>query len=107
MSDLWSEMEKDGGDFLSTFGRDIVFRGKKVRVLLNTNPVDQAMMDGGFVYRAVFQVSFFAPEGSEFALRPPEQGEQMDVYGRAFTITTQTYRPPDPWIACTVQSATQ
>jgi len=104
---LWDEMAADGDEFLSTFGREVVFRGKKVIALVNTNPVDQMMMDGGFVYRANFKIRFLVKPTDSLAKDPPTQGEQMDVYGRPYTITSITYRPPSPWIDCQVQSATQ
>lgn len=104
---LWEEMEADGDEFLSTFGKSVVFRGKTHIVLIGTAPVDQMFSDGGFVYRAYYRIRILAKAGSELRKDPPAQGEQIEVYGRPYTITGVTDRPPSPWIDLNVQSSTQ
>jgi hypothetical protein len=104
---LWDEITADGDEFLSTFGREVTFRNKKVVVLVNTNPVDQMFSEGGFVYRATFKIRFLCKPNSELSNTPPAQGEQVEVYGRPYTVTSVTNRPPSPWIDCQVQSSTQ
>lgn len=104
---LWEEMSSDGDEFLSTFGKPIVFRGKSLIVLINSSPVDQMMMDGGFVYRGYYRIRMLVKMEDPLRNRPPEQGEQVEVYGRQYTITGVTNRPPSPWIDINVQSSTQ
>lgn len=104
---LWEEMAADGDEFLSTFGKPIVFRGKTRLALINTSPVDQLMQDGGFVYRAYYRLRILAKDTDQLRREPPEQGEQVEVYGRPYTITGVTNRPPSPWIDLNVQSSTQ
>lgn len=103
---LWEEMAADGDEFLSTFGKPVVFRGKTHVVLIGTSPVDQMFTDGGFVFRANYRIRILAKDGSELRRDPPEQGEQIEVYGRPYTIISVTNRPPSPWIDIVTQSST-
>lgn len=104
---LWDEMLADGDEILATFGREATFRGKKVLVMVNTNQMDQLMMDGGFAYKAHFRIRFLLRPGTDLHAQPPKSGEQLSLFGSAFTIVSVTYRPPSPWMDVQVQSSTQ
>lgn len=99
---LWSEMEKDGPEFLKTFGRPIVFRGINMSALVSRAPVDQMLVDGGFQYNSYYTVRILIPMGSELEMNPPKDGEFVTVFGRKYTITGITHRPPSPWIDLSV-----
>lgn len=100
---LWSEMEKDGDEFLKEFGRVITFRGKPVVALIDNNPLDEMMVAGGMQINASFRVRFLAKTGSTMQLSPPKFGEQINIYGRHYTVVSITYRPPSPWFDTVVQ----
>lgn len=104
---LWEEMASDGEYILDEFGRTVTFRTVPVVVLLDQNPLEQMIGDGGFIYRAGFRVRILAPAGNPLRINPPEQGEIFTIFGREYTITTVTNRPPSPWIDCQVVSTTQ
>lgn len=97
-------MAADGEEFLLTFGKPIVFRGKQKIVLISTSPVDQMFTDGGFVYRAYYRIRMLVKLDDPLRQEPPKQGEQLEVYGRQYTVTSVTNRPPSPWIDVSVQS---
>jgi hypothetical protein len=98
MPSLWEEMESDGPEFLETFGRPIVFRGQTISALIGRSAEMQSLTDGGFIYSGSFNVRIFAPTGTPFANELPEQGERMVIWGKEYTITGITARPPAPWI---------
>lgn len=104
---LWSEMEQDGTAILEEFGRAVTFRNVSRTVLLDSNPLEQIVGDGGFIYRAGFRVRILAGAGHPLRVSPPTQGEIFTIFGREYTITTVTNRPPSPWIDCQVISTTQ
>ena len=104
---LWSEIASDGDEILECFGRSVTFRGTTHTVLLAQNPLEQMMGDGGFIFRAGFNVRMLAKDGSALRLNPPAQGEIFTIFGREYTATSITNRPPSPWIDCLVQSTTQ
>ena len=104
---LWSEMESDGEQIVEEFGRTVTFRGVSRKVLLDQNPLEQIVGDGGFIFRAGFRVRILAPAGHPLRISVPSQGEIFTIFGREYTITTVTNRPPSPWIDCQVLSTTQ
>lgn len=107
MPSIWDEMRKDAPSFLKEFGRDVTFRGKTWKVMLENNPLDQMMMDGGMVVKASFKVRFYAEKGGPLEKNPPKFGEQLGIYGRPFTVVSITYHPPSPWYDVVVHSTTQ
>ena len=98
MGSLWQEMENDGPEFLETFGRPIVFRGKAGVALISRNPIGQLMADGGMTYNANHSVRMFIPEGSEYSVNRPKQGEFIHFFGQKHTILEITDRRPSPWV---------
>lgn len=100
---LWSEMEEDAIDILYEVGRSVTFRGMKHDVLIDVNPLDEVMSRGGMQIDASYRVRWLAKRGSALEKEPPAFGEQVEVYGRMFTIVTITRRPPSPWIDTVVQ----
>lgn len=96
-------MANDGEQMLREFGRVVIFRGQQVIALVDNNPLDEVMVVGGMQINASYRIRWLAKKDSHLAKNPPEFGEQVDVYGRAFTIVTITNRPPSPWIDTTVQ----
>ena len=104
---LWEEMASDGEYILEEFGRIVTFRTVARTVLLDQNPLEQMIGEGGFIYRAGFRVRILAPAGHTLRVTPPEQGEIFTIFGREYTVTSVTNRPPSPWIDCQVISTTQ
>jgi hypothetical protein len=104
---LWSEIANDGDEILEVFGRPATFRGSPITILLDNNPLEQALSDGGFVYRSGFKVRVLVRAGEALYATPPTQGEIFTIFGREYSITTITHRPPSPWIDCQVISTTQ
>lgn len=104
---LWSEIANDGDEILATFGRPVLFRNENYTVLIDQNPLEQVLGDGGFTYRSGFKVRMLIKENSALFFNLPQQGEQMIVFGREYTITTLTYRPPSPWVDLQVISTNQ
>jgi len=104
---LWDEISADGSQFLSEFGRSITFRGISVVALVDTNPIEQALENGGFVYTSGYRVRMLAVAGSVYAVTPPRHGESMAVYGHPYTIKQVTVRPPSPWIDVFVIASNQ
>jgi hypothetical protein len=96
-------MEQDGEEMLSEFGRVVVFRGQQVIALIENNPLDEVMQRGGMQVEASYRIRWLARKGGPIEARPPEFGEQVEVYGRMFTVVTITRRPPSPWIDTVVQ----
>lgn len=91
-------MEKDGPEFLKTFGRPIKFRGVDILGMVSRTPVDQMLVDGGFRYDSQYTVRVLIPMGSEWDVEPPKHGEHLTLFGRQYTIVAITSRPPDPWV---------
>lgn len=104
---IWEEMEADGPDLLKNLGKVVIFRGQQMLALIDRNPFDQMMGDGGMVVRASYRIRFFAKKKTPLYIEPPKYGEQVSLYGRDFTITSVTPRFPEPWFDVMVQSATQ
>jgi hypothetical protein len=104
---LWEEMANDGASILAELGRPVVFRGVTYSALLDQNPLEQMMQDGGFVYRAGFKVRLLVVSGDALYTTPPHQGEIFTIFGREYTITSITSRRPSPWLDCMVISTTQ
>jgi hypothetical protein len=104
---LWDEISADGSQFLSEFGRSITFRGISVVVLIDTNPIEQNLENGGFVYTSGFRVRMLAVAGSTYATTPPANGEVMTIYGDPYTVKQVTIRPPSPWIDAFVIASNQ
>jgi hypothetical protein len=104
---LWEEIAADGEYILAEFGRTVTFRTLSTTVLVDQNPLEQIIGDGGFIYRAGFRIRLLCPPAHPLRLNPPEQGEIFIVFGREYTVTTVTNRPPSPWIDCNVISTTQ
>lgn len=100
---LWEEMEQDGEEILQEAGRVVVFRGQQYHVLVDVNPLDEVMSRGGMQIEASYRVRWLVKKGGPLEQRPPDFGEQVEVYGRPFTIVTITRRPPSPWIDTVVQ----
>lgn len=100
---LWEEMEQDGEEILTEVGRVVIFRGQQYMVMIDSNPMDEVMVRGGMQVNASYRVRWLAKRGSPIDQRPPDFGEQVEVYGKAFTIVTITRRPPSPWIDTVVQ----
>ena len=98
MGNIWDEIANDAPKILAEVGREVEFRGKKILVLLDTNPLSQDIGDGGFIYSSGFRVRMLALKGSDYQLNPPKQGERMAIYDRSHTIKRVTQRYPDPWI---------
>ena len=90
MGSLWEEMSEDGPEFLETFGRPIKFRG--------IDSIAQMMADGGMTYDGNHTVRLYAPEGSDYYVNVPKQGEQLSFFGRKHTILSVAERRPSPWI---------
>lgn len=103
MGNIWDELTNDGPEFLEEFGRTVVFRNQTFKALVSRAPVEQMLTNGGFAYNSSYSVRIYAPEGSALTIEPPDQGEHMTVFGRRYTITNVTYRPPDPWLDVGVQ----
>lgn len=104
---LWDEISADGSQFLSEFGRSITFRGINVVALVDRNPIEQNLEDGGFVYTSGYRVRLLAVAGSTYAVTPPVSGEVMTIYGAKYTIKQTTIRPPSPWIDVYVIASNQ
>jgi hypothetical protein len=100
---LWEEMEIDGEEILLEAGRVVVFRGQQYTVLVDVNPLDEVMSRGGMQVEGSYRVRWLSKKDSPLDQRPPEFGEQVEVYGKPFTIVTITRRPPSPWIDTVVQ----
>ena len=98
MPTLWEEMEGDGPEFLETFGRPVIFRSQEIKALVGRSAEMQSLTDGGFTYSGSFNVRIFAPSDSPYAKDTPQQGERMVIWGKEYTITGITPRPPSPWI---------
>lgn len=104
---IWDEIAADGTEFLSEFGREIIFRDKKVVALIDTNPIEETLETGGFVYRSGYRVRLLAVKGSDHAKTPPRHGESMSIYSEPYTIRQVTNRPPSPWIDVFVIASNQ
>lgn len=104
---LWDEMASDGEQILEEFGRTVTFRTVARTVLLDQNPLEQVVGDGGFIYRSGFRVRILAPAGDPLRVSPPTQGEIFTIFGKEYSITTITNRPPSPWIDCQVIATDQ
>lgn len=100
-------MAVDGASILLELGRPVTLRGVTRQALLDQNPLEQMMGDGGFIYRAGFKVRLLVVSGDALYTNPPRQGEIFTIFGREYTITTITSRPPSPWLDCQVVSTTQ
>lgn len=100
-------MSDDGDEILETFGRPVTFRGTVYSVLISQNPLEQSLSDGGFIFKAGFNIRMLIKAGSALASNRPRQGEIFTYDGREYTITTVTYRPPSPWFDTAVISSTQ
>jgi hypothetical protein len=98
MGNIWDELTNDGPEFLTEFGRTVVFRNQTFKALVSRAPVEQMLTNGGFAYNSSYNVRIYAPEGTTLMLDPPTQGEHITVFGRRYTITNVTNRPPDPWV---------
>ena len=98
MGNIWDELTNDGPEFLTEFGRTVVFRNQTFKALVSRAPVEQMLTNGGFAYNSSYSVRIYAPAGSTLAVTPPDQGEYMTVFNARYTITMVTNRPPDPWI---------
>lgn len=98
MSDFYNDIARDCNEILANLGRDIEFRDKKLKALLDNNPVEEVLSDGGFVYKAGYRVRLVADIQSKFISDPPNQGEIMVIYGREHTITKVSQRQPSPWL---------
>lgn len=72
-------------------------------MLIDVNPLDEVMVAGGMQRNSSYRIRWLAKRGSPLDMTPPDFGEQVEVYGRAFTIFTITRRPPSPWIDTVVQ----
>jgi hypothetical protein len=94
---LWDEMRSDAKEFLTDFGREITFRGKKYIVILGENNVHDQLDVGGFTFAARYRVRFYVEEGSDLEKNPPELGERVYIFGNTYAIDYKTYRPPSPW----------
>ena len=103
MGSLWEEMENDGPEFLSTFGRPITFRGKDDKGIINRTPISSLMDDGGITYSAMHTVRVFAPIGSDYRNNPPLQGEFITFFGQRHTILSTVIRFPSPWVDVNTQ----
>lgn len=95
---LWEEMANDGDYLLEEFGREITFRNQKVIALIDRNPVEAPLEEGGFVFTSSYRIRLLVKPLSEFANRPPKFGERMVVYGESMTIKQIISRPPSPWV---------
>ena len=95
---IFEEIEDDGDEILSELGREINFRDKKFLALIDNNPIEEIMGDGGFILKSGYRVRFLVRKDSKLSKEPPKQGEHMEVYGKRYTITRVTYRPPSPWV---------
>jgi hypothetical protein len=95
---IWEEMRNDASFFLTEFGREITFRGKKHIALLDNNSVQETFDVGGFTYKAGYRVRFYLESGSSIEKSPPEFGERLEIYGKTYAIDRITYRPPSPWL---------
>lgn len=100
---LWEEMEQDGEEILQEVGRVVTFRGQKYTTLIDVNPLDEVMQRGGMQINSSYRIRWLAKTDSTLHKTPPDFGEQVEVYGRMFTIVTITRRPPSPWIDTVVQ----
>jgi hypothetical protein len=98
MPSIWDEIRKDGPEFLREFGRPIVFRSQNIQALIGRAPEMQNLTDGGLIYSGNFSIRIYAPTGTPFDVDPPTQGERVKVWGKDYTITAVTHRPPDSWI---------
>ena len=104
---LWDEIAADGDEFLTEFGREIKFRNQSIVALIDTNPIEETLGDGGFVYKSGYRVRLLAKEGSVYFLAPPRHGESMNIYNDQYTIRQVTRRPPSPWIDVFVIASNQ
>jgi hypothetical protein len=104
---LWDEMANDGASILSELGRPVTFRGVTYSALLDQNPLEQMMSEGGFIYKSGFKVRLLVRSGDALYATPPHQGEIFTIFGREYTITTITSRRPSPWLDCMVISTNQ
>jgi hypothetical protein len=100
---VWQEMESDAPEILKELGRVVIYRKNQVLAMVDPNPIDSIMTQGGFDNDTSFRVKFFAKSNSELIRNPPSHGEQVTVYGSQYTIVSITYRPPSPWIETVVQ----
>jgi hypothetical protein len=104
---LWDEMANDGASILSELGRPVTLRGVTYSALIDQNPLEQMMGEGGFIYRSGFKVRLLVRSGEALYTTPPHQGEIFTIFGREYTITTITSRRPSPWLDCMVISTNQ
>lgn len=100
---LWEEMERDGDELLRELGRVVRFRESHVVAMVDPNPLDEIMSQGGFQIQTNFRVKFLAKRDSEMRKNPPKHGEQVSYNERQYTIVSITNRPPSPWIETIVQ----
>jgi len=98
MPSIWDEIRKDGPEFLNGFGRIVSFRGKEMLALIGRAPEMQNLTDGGFIYSGNFTIRIYAPMGTPLDKDPPTAGERFKIWGKDYTVTGVTHRPPDPWI---------
>lgn len=96
-------MEQDGEEILQEVGRVVIFRGQQYMAMIDSNPMDEVMQRGGMQVEASYRIRWLVKKDSPLYARPPEFGEQVEVYGKQFTIVTITRRPPSPWIDTVVQ----
>ena len=107
MSDFYNDIARDCQEVLDNLGRDVQFRDKTIKVLLDSNPVEEVLADGGFVYRSGYRVRVNPTEKNNFIKDPPSQGEIITIYGREHTITKVTPRFPSPWLDVFVIASNQ
>lgn len=98
MGNIWEELENDGPEFLTEFGRTVVFRGQTFKALVSRSELSQALDTGGFTYGSGYNVRIFAPAGHALEASPPEHGEHITVFGVRYTVVSTIIRKPDPWI---------
>lgn len=99
---LWDEMKEDSEEFLTDFGREIVFRGEKYKVLIGSNNVQEQLDVGGFTFKAGYRVRFYIETGGILERKLPTYGERLTIYGKTYALDDITYRPPSPWFDANV-----
>lgn len=104
---VWETMAKYGAQQIAEFGRDVVFRGNNLKVIIGTNSLSENFREGGLVYSSAFNIRFLAPLGEWLSNNPPKQGEKIQFAGRSYTIVAVTVRKPSPWIDCQMEATDQ
>lgn len=105
--DVWETMAHYGKQQIAEFGREVEFRGNRLKAIIGQNSLTENFERGGTVYSSAFNVRFLSPLGEWLSNNPPKQGEKILFAGRSYTIVAVTVRKPSPWIDCSMEASDQ